>query len=312
MEGVKVRVLPSAHPKGREGRENPEGGHHAQIPQPRGLQAPLLEPGLTMASNRSSDQAPCRAQGPRTHCPPSSPCYSSQDPRDRCLCLPVSVAPESHNCPGLSHTGKPDRLHPCSRHDVEASGWSSWVRSPSTGSQLWPESGWRTLTVRWSPQRGLLQPVLCVPRPHPPPLPGPRYRSQTTLTPLLGPCVAPTPPEFSPALSHLLAFRVCAGTSPAFVSSPDLCHGLPLRTASPTDVSGRLRLPGLRQASPSVPGELTLLRAWAGLPHGRRPPVRCAGYCLTTHAAAWSHHPQPGPPLPPSAHGHLLRPSQPV
>lgn len=108
-----------------------------------------------------------RSQGPRAHCslPPPPP------PPLRIHKTPVSASwaawPQGPTtAPGLSHTGKPDRLHPCSRCDVEASGWSSWVRSPSTDSQLWPENGVEDkVTVCWSSQRGLLQPAPPAPAP---------------------------------------------------------------------------------------------------------------------------------------------------
>lgn len=81
---------------------------------------------------------------------------------------------------------------------------------------------------------------------------------------------APSSPEFSLALSSLLAFCLCASGSPVFISSPDLCHGLELPTASPTDVSRHLKRLGLHQANPSLTypilGGFSLPKMWAGPP----------------------------------------------
>lgn len=60
---------------------------------------------------------------------------------------------------------------------------------------------------------------------------------------------------------------ICAGISPAFVSSPDLCRGLPLPTASP---SGHLGRPGLRCPG-RLPGQLTSQRP-APPSRGAQPP----------------------------------------
>lgn len=160
-------------PQGKEGRENPGRGYHAQIAQPRGVQAPLLGPGLTIASNRSPEQALCGARG-HVHTVPSLLPLLLLSGSTGPVSASWAVWPQGPTTAlGLSHTGKPDRLHPCSRCDVEASGWSSWVRSPSTDSQLWPENGVEDkVTVPWSPQRGLLRPAPPAPHPHPLPCPG--------------------------------------------------------------------------------------------------------------------------------------------
>ncbi|KAJ8791794.1 hypothetical protein J1605_020516 [Eschrichtius robustus] len=89
------------------------------------------------------------------------------------------------------------------------------------------------------------------------------------ITERCGPRVcAPSTPEFSLVLSSLLAFCLCAGGSPAFICSPDRCHGLELPTASPTDVSRHLKRLGLHQANPSLTcpilGRFSLPKMWAG------------------------------------------------
>lgn len=186
---------------------------------------------------------------------PSSPCSSSQDPRDRCLCLPGSVAPGSHNCPGLSHTGKPDRLHPCSRCDVEASGWSSWVRNPSMDSQLWPESGWRTQRLSAGVPSGVCCSQRCVfPAPTPLPCLGPGTGVRRlwlrfwvrVWPPLLLSSHRPCPTSW---LSVCLCWYL-----PSLLLQPRPLPWTPAAHGQPTDVSGRLRRPGLPKPAPLTRG----------------------------------------------------------
>ncbi|CAN0269853.1 unnamed protein product [Rangifer tarandus platyrhynchus] len=146
--------------------------------------------------------------------PPSSPCSSSQDPHDRCLCLPLGEEPiDGQSAVAREWVEDTD----CPLESPAGSAAASAVRSPP------PRSSPARAQVPESDRSGSA----------------------------FGPCVAPTPPESSPALSHLLAFRVSVLVSPQ-PSSPAQTSAMDSRCPRPAPLMSAGISDGLVSPKPAL------------------------------------------------------------